>query len=326
MRAAVIEQPGGPEVFKIQERPVPTPGHGEVRVKVKAVGVNRADVLQRMGRYPAPPDVPADIPGLEFSGEIDEVGKDAGAWKRGDRVFGLAGGGTYAEFVVVHHRAVAPAPNHLTFVEAAAIPEVFITAYDALVSQCGLMSGEKLLIHAVGSGVGVAAVQIAKALSAVSIGSARTEDKIEQAKKYGLHSGVVPHNGLFADEVLTRTDGNGVDVILDLVGGSYVAEDIKCLSQKGRIIVVGLVAGNKCELDLGLLLRKRIVVRGTTLRARPLEEKIQVTQLLSRNISPLFESNIFSPVVDKVFPLEKVGDAHRYMEDNLNFGKIVLEV
>ncbi len=324
MKAIVIERPGGPEVLKLQEVDRPAPGHGEVRVRIHATAINRADVLQRTGHYPAPADAPADIPGVEFAGEVDEVGSGVEGLKVGDRVFGLAGGGTYAEYVIVHHRAVAIIPERLDYIAAAAIPEVFITAYDALVPQCQLKAGEQVLIHAVGSGVGVAAVQIACALSAISTGTARTSDKIDRAKEYGLSSGIVTKEGNFADQVMEQTGGRGVDVVLELVGGSYVAEDIRCMSPGGRIVVVGLVAGTRCDLDLGLLLRKRLVIRGTALRARPLEEKIAAIQLLSRNMVPLFERGILKPVVDMVLPLAQAPEAHRHMEGNLNFGKIVL--
>lgn len=326
MRAVVIDRPGGPEVLQIRERPVPEPGPGEVKVRVHAAGINRADVLQRKGAYPAPPDVPADIPGLEFAGEVAEIGSAVAGWQKGDRVFGLAGGGTYAEYIVVHHRAIARIPSQFNYVEAAAVPEVFITAYDAVVVQCGLMSGQTVLIHAVGSGVGLAAVQIVKALSAISIGTARSQDKIERAREFGLQHGILARESTFAEEVLSLTGGKGVDIVLELVGGSYVPEDLKCLAPKGRAVIVGLVNGARCDFDLATLLRKRIMLKGTTLRARPLEEKIQAIQILSSNIVPLLEAGILRPTVDKVLPLAEAGEAHRYMEENLNFGKIVLQM
>lgn len=326
MKAIIIEKPGGPDVLQLREVDEPMPGHGEVRVRIRATAINRADVVQRMGRYPAPPDVPADIPGLEFAGEIDQLGSGVFDLKIGDRVFGLAGGGTYAEYLNVHHRAIAKIPSNLDFIAAAAVPEVFITAYDALVTQCCLQSGERVLIHAVGSGVGIAAVQIARSLSAVSIGTARSADKIDKARAHGLNEGLLTTDGTFAKQVLQLSGGKGVDVVLELVGGQYVPEDIQCMAQKSRLIVVGLVAGVRCELDLGTVLRKRITIKGTTLRMRPLEEKIEAMQLLSRNMVPLFERGLLSPVVDRVLPLEEAAAAHRHMEDNLNFGKIVLSL
>lgn len=326
MRAVVIDRPGGPEVLEVKERPAPEAGPGEVKVRVHAAGINRADVLQRKGFYPAPPDVPADIPGLEFAGEIVEIGPGVFGWNKGDRVFGLAGGGTYAEYIVVHHRALAAIPSQFNYIEAAAIPEVFITAYDAVVVQCGLMTGETVLIHAVGSGVGLAAVQIVKAMSAVSIGTARSQDKIDRAKELGLEHGILARDASFAEEVLACTAGKGVDVVLELVGGSYVPEDLKCLAQKGRAVIVGLVNGARCDFDLAMVLRKRIMLKGTTLRARPLEEKIEAIQLLSRNIVPLLKKGLLTPTVDKVLPMDEAGEAHKYMEENLNFGKIVLQM
>ncbi|HNB21695.1 MAG TPA: zinc-binding dehydrogenase, partial [Candidatus Melainabacteria bacterium] len=209
MRAIVISEFGEPEVLKVEQVESPQPERGEVRVRVKATAVNRADIMQRLGRYPAPPDCPQNIPGLEFAGIVDAIGDGAGDWRPGDRVFGLCGGGSYADFVVVHGRTLAPIPAHLSFEEAAAIPEVFITAYDALVSQMQLVPGDNVLISAVGSGVGTAAVQIVKALGGRSIGTSRTKDKLDQAKKLGMDEGILVADGKFADQVLDLTGKKG---------------------------------------------------------------------------------------------------------------------
>ncbi len=326
MRAIVIKQPGGPEVLSLEQVDDPNPGKHEVLVRVKATAVNRADVLQRMGHYPSPPDAPPDIPGLEFSGLVEKLGEGVGEFAPGDKVFGVAGGGTYADFVVVHSGCLARMPVNLSFVEAASVPEVFITAYDAMVSQCGLLSGETVLIHAVGSGVGVAALQIARLLGASTIGTARSKEKLETAREQGLDHGILVRDGKFAEQVNDITGGAGVNLVLDLVGGDYVAEDLHCMEEKGRIIVVGLVAGLHCEFDLGLLLRKRVSIRGTTLRRRPLDEKIQVAKVLQNQIVPLFEKNRLKPVIDKILPLASASEAHEYMGNNQNYGKIVLEV
>lgn len=326
MRAIVVKEHGEPSVLHTAEAPTPSPGKGDVRIRVRATAVNRADVMQRRGHYPAPPDVPADILGLEFAGEVDQLGEGVVELKIGDRVFGLAGGGTYAEYVVVHARTLARIPDNLSYVEAASIPEAFITAYDAAVVQGGLTAGKRLLINAVGSGVGTAAVQIARAIGAFSVGTARNQSKLEGATALGMNHGVVAEDGKFADKVMAATGGKGVDVALELVGGKYVAEDLLCVAPRACIMLVGLVAGARVEADLGLILRKRLTIKGTTLRMRPLEEKIQAGQLLSQHLAPLFAAGLLKSIIHKTFPLERAAEAHALMEADENFGKIVLEV
>ncbi|HEX8796444.1 MAG TPA: NAD(P)H-quinone oxidoreductase [Polyangiaceae bacterium] len=326
MKAIVIREPGGPEVLELREVATPEPSRGEVRVRVRATAVNRADLLQRMGHYPAPPGWPKDIPGLEIAGEVDAVGDGVTELAAGDRVFGLVGGGGYAEQLVTHARTLARMPPDMSFADAAAIPEAFVTAWDAMVDQGGLAPGETALVHAVGSGVGTAGVQIAKAVGARVIGTARTPQKIGRARELGLEHGVVVEGAKFADEVLAQTGGTGVDVVLELVGGAYVAQDLVCLASKGRIVVVGTMAGAQTQIELGMLMFKRGIVRGTTLRARPLEEKILAAQSLQRHLVPLFASGALRPVVDRVFPLARAADAHRLMQKNDTFGKLVLEV
>ncbi len=326
MRAIVIREPGGPEVLELREVDTPAPSRGEVRVRVRATAVNRADVLQRLGRYPAPADAPADIPGLEIAGEVDAVGPGVAELARGDRVFGLVGGGGYAEHVVVQERCLARIPEAMPFADAAAVPEAFVTAWDALVTQCRLSAGEWVLVHAAGSGVGTAAVQIANAIGARAVGTVRTPQKVGRARELGLQEAIVVEGGRFADEVLARTAGQGVDVVLELVGGAYVAEDLACVAPRARVVVVGTMGGAQVGLDLGTLLRKRIELRGTVLRSRPLEEKILAGLTLARHIAPLFASGAFRPVVDRVLPLARAADAHRLMQNNDSFGKLVLEV
>jgi NADPH2:quinone reductase len=295
-------------------------------VRVRATAVNRADLLQRMGSYPAPSGSPADIPGLEVAGEVDAVGADVTELAHGDRVMGIVGGGGYAEYVVVHARTLARTPEGMSFADAAAIPEAFLTAWDAIVAQGRLSSGETVLVHAAGSGVGTAGLQIAKAIGARPIGTMRTPQKLGRARELGLSDGIVVEGAKFADEVLARTGGRGVDVVLELVGGAYVAQDLLCLAHRGRIVVVGTMGGGKVELDLSLLMRKRAEVRGTMLRSRPLEEKILAGQALQRHLVPLFESAALRPVVDRVLPLARAADAHRLMQNNDAFGKLVLDV
>lgn len=326
MQAVVITEPGGPEVLKLQELAAPVPQRGEVRVRVHATAVNRADVLQRQGRYPAPADVPSNVPGLEYAGEIDMLGEGVSDLKVGDRVFGLVGGGSYAEFVITHSRALARMPANLSFAQAAALPEACITAYDAMVTQCGSAAGETVLINAVGSGVGTAAVQIARAIGLRTIGTSRDQEKLSRASELGLDCGILVEGATFADQVLALTNNRGVDLVLELNGGNYVAESLRSLSPGGRIIIVGLVAGARVELDLARVLSRRLLLRGTTLRARPLEEKIQVAQTLAKNLVPLIEASLIRPVIDCTFSLSAVAEAHSYMEANRNFGKIVLTV
>lgn len=320
MRAIVITKPGGPEVLSLVERPAPEPSRGEVRVRVRATAVNRADLLQRMGHYPAPADSPPDIPGLEIAGEVDAVGLGCERLAKGDRVFGLVGGGGYAEYVVSHERALAKVPDGIAFEDAAAVPEAFVTAHDAMVTQAGLRAGERLLVSACGSGVGTAAVQLAHAMGAIVVGTARSADKLERCKALGLDVGVVPADGAFADRV------GVVDVILELVGGAYLAEDLRCVRTLGRIVLVGLLAGRTLELDLDRVLTRRVRIMGTVLRARPLEEKIAAMRAFEAQVVPLLARGAVKPIVDRVLPLAEAAKAHQHMASNEGFGKIVLAV
>ncbi len=325
MRAVVITRTGGPEVLAVQERPSPEPSAGEVRVRVRATAINRADLLQRMGAYPAPRDASPDIPGLELAGEVDALGPGVERLVIGDRVMGLVGGGAYAEQVVSHERALAKIPDGMSFEHAAAIPEAFITAADAMIDQAGLRGGETVLVHAVGSGVGTAAVQLASALGAFSIGTSRTADKLDRARSLGLDAGVVVTDGAFADHVCAIAR-DGAHVVLELVGGRYLDEDLRCTRTLGRISLVGLMAGPRTELDLGLVLRKRIRILGTVLRSRPLEDKLAAMRAFEDRIVPLFARGKLAPVIDTRFDLDQVADAHRRMAANAGFGKIVLKV
>ncbi|MEJ7597882.1 MAG: NAD(P)H-quinone oxidoreductase [Kofleriaceae bacterium] len=325
MRAIAITRPGGPEVLALVERPRPEPSRGEVRVRVRATAVNRADLLQRHGAYPAPADAPADIPGLEIAGEVEALGPGVQRLAIGDRVFGLVGGGGYAEAIVSHERALAKIPDGLDFEHAAAIPEAFITAHDAIVGQGGLVAGASLLVHAVGSGVGTAAVQLGSVLGAFVVGTARSQAKLDRATALGMHAGVVVDGGKFADAVRSQ-DPVGPAVILELVGGSYLAEDLRCVRPLGRIVLVGLLAGARADVDLGLVLRKRIRVLGTVLRSRPLEEKLAVMRTFEDQVVPLFARGLLAPVIDTVLDLDAAGEAHTRMASNVGFGKIVLRV
>ncbi len=332
MRAIVI---GSEASLELRQVPTPEPGPGQARVRIRACALNRADLLQRRGLYPAPPDAPADIPGLEIAGEVDAVGSGTTDVRVGDRVYGIVSGGGYAEQVVVHARTLAKIPmvgaSPLGFVEAAAIPEAFLTAYDAMVLQGGLAAGETVLVSAVGSGVGTAAVQIARAIGARAIGTARSKEKLSRAESLGLLAGVVAEanpdgSPRFAGGVREANDGRGVDVVLELVGGAYVPESLAALADRGRLVLVGLLAGARADIDLGTVLRRRLRVFGTVLRSRPLEEKIAAAQVLARNLSPLVAEKRLVPVVDRVLPLAKAAEAQDLMASNATFGKIVLEI
>jgi NADPH:quinone reductase len=324
MQATVITQPGGPEVLVQQDRPIPEPGPGEIRVRVRASALNRADLLQRRGSYPAPPGSPADIPGLEYAGEVDALGPGAGLWAVGNRVMGIVGGGGHAEYLVVHEREGIRIPQNLSWEEAAAIPEAFLTAYDALFPQLEVKMGERVLIHAVGSGVGTAALQLALAAGAEVIGTSRTAAKLKRAAELGLEVAVDTSREDLAEAVTQATYGSGAQALLDLVGGKLLETSLRVLASRGRALVVGTTGGSRAEIDLGLLLRRRIRLSGTVLRSRPLEEKIALAREFSGAVLPLFSGGRIRPVVDSVYSFADIRRAHERMESNESFGKIVL--
>jgi len=327
MRAAIITRPGGPDVLEVQERPTTVPSDHEVLIRVHASALNRADLLQREGHYPAPPGAPADIPGLEFAGEVAALGKDVTGWREGDRVFGVVGGGGNAEYLVADAQTVARVPSVLSWTDAAAIPEAFITAHDALVTQAGVRAGESVLIHAVGSGVGLASVQLARAWRATPYGTARTASKIEKAREFGLADGIVVGDDtmVIVPAVERWTTGKGIDVTLDLVAGAYVPAEIQAAAKRGRIMFIGTVAGRTATVPIGMVLGKRLTLRGTVLRARSIEEKREVTAAFARDVVPLFESGVLGPTVDRVFPLVEIAAAHERLASNETFGKVVID-
>lgn len=324
MKAIIITRPGGPDVLELQERPTPDPGVGQVRVLVRASALNRADILQREGKYPVPAGAPADISGLEYAGEVDALGPSTTLWKIGDRVMGIVGGGGHAEYVSVPEREAVPVPRSMSWEDAAAIPEAFLTAYDALFNRVGLRVGETLLIHAVGSGVGTAGLQIASVAGARVIGTVRSVGKLERAKKLGLDVGIDASRGDWAAQVEAAIGAERVHAVMDLVGGNYLEGNLRVLALRGRIVVVGLTAGAIAPLNMGVLLRKRLTIVGTVLRARPLEEKIELARDFSERVVPLFDAGRIKPVVDRVFPFSEIRAAHELMESNETFGKIVL--
>ena len=329
MKAVVIAKPGGVEVLELRDVAEPAePTSDRVLVRVFATALNRADVLQRMGKYPAPPGAPRDVPGLEFAGEVAQIGPEVSQWRPGDRVFGICGGGSYAEFVTVPASHLAPIPQNLNWVEAAAVPEVFITAFDALFTQANLQPGEAVLVHAAGSGVGTAALQLIRATGARSFGTSRSADKLERAKQFGLDESLVVDGDplTIVEKIKALTGGVGIDVLLDLVGGAYFEANLKAMAYQGRMILVGTTSGAKATFDYGIVMSKRLMLKGTMLRSRSVEEKATATRLFAKHVVPLLESGAVRPVIDRTYKLDEVREAHERMESNESFGKIVLVV
>jgi len=324
MRAVIITRPGGPEVLEIQERPKPEPGIGQIRVRVRASALNRADVLQRAGNYPVPDGVSAEMSGMEYAGEVDALGASATLWKIGDRVMGIVAAGGHAEYLCVHEREAMPAPSKLSWEEVAAIPEVFLTAYDALFLRIGLRTGETVLIHAVASGVGTAALQLATISGGMTVGTSRSAQKLERAKQLGLQVGIDASREGWVSQIEKAVGVDRIQTILDLVGAPYLEANLRLLALRGRMVVVGLTAGAQAQLNMGVLLRKRLTIVGTVLRARPIEEKIALAREFSERIVPFFDAGRLEPIIDRVFPFAEIRAAHELMESNDTFGKIVL--
>jgi putative PIG3 family NAD(P)H quinone oxidoreductase len=322
-KAIRIREPGGPEVLEVGEIELAPPGPSEVLVEVAAAGLNRADCLQRRGFYPAPPGVPADVPGLEFAGVVESVGDSVSDWKPGDRVMGIVGGGSMATRLVTEGAELMAVPDELSLEEAAAIPEVFLTAYDAIIVQGGLEAGRSVLFHAVASGVGTAGIQLASVIGATSIGTSRTADKLPRCADIGLNHAVLVEDGNFAEGVLEAAP-NGVDVILDTIGAAYLAQNVKVIGKKGRIIVIGLMGGVKGELALGTLLAKRASIHGSVLRSRSPEEKAELTKSFTDQMLGRFATKELNPIIDDILPMTEIQAAHQRMEANETFGKLVL--
>ena len=326
MKAVYIKEFGGAENLEIREvENPPQPNGKEVLVRVHASGLNRADILQRQGFYPAPKGFPERILGLEFAGEVAEIGDKVTNFKIGMRVFGITAGGAQAEFLLTEESQLAKIPANLSFTQAAAIPEAFITAADAIFTQANLREDETLLIHAVGSGVGLAALQLAKAKNIKTIGTSRTADKLEKCLQIGLDEAILTDEKVKFAEIIKEKCG-GVDVILDLVGAKFFNENLESLNLKGRLILVGLTSGRTAEFNLGTALTKRAKIIGTVLRVRPAHEKAEATQNFIAEVLPLFESGKIKPNIDRVFKMEEIKTAHEYLESNESFGKVVLEI
>ena len=325
MRAVVLRAHGGPEVLTFEDVASPICGEQDIVVTVAATALNRADLLQRMGFYPNPFPSGPEIPGLEFAGTVASIGDKVTAWAVGDRVMGITSGGAYAEQLVIHERQAMAVPSGMALHDAAGIPEVFITAWDALVVQGGLTSGRWAMVHAGASGVGTAAIQICKAIGA-RIEVTCSGGKVAACRALGADVVVDYGTQDFVAEVATATGGNGVDVILDVIGGDYVERNVASLAIKGHIIQVGVMAGKPVPFNVGLLLGKRASITGTVLRARPLEEKIAISQRFAAEMLPLFDSGTLKPVIDSTYTFADIAKAQEYMASNANVGKIVITV
>lgn len=326
MKAIVLEQYGGPEVLSIQEIPTPRPGPGSVLMEIHATALNRADLLQRRGLYPPPDPKPAhEVPGLEAAGVVRDMGPEVSGVHIGDRVMALLPGGGYAEATVVPARMLIHMPDSLSFEQAAAIPEAFLTAYDGLV-QLAVKMGDWVLIHAAASGVGTTAIQLAKAMGARVIGTAGTPEKVGLARELGADVAVNYRDEDFLAVVREATAGHGVSAILDLVGAVNFERNLAALAVQGRLIFIGTVSGNKASLDIGHVLQKRLTLVGTALRSRPVEEKMALTQEVQRHVLPLVAAGRILPVIDQVMDWNDAAKAHQRMEQNLNRGKIVLKI
>jgi putative PIG3 family NAD(P)H quinone oxidoreductase len=330
MKAVVLTAYGDLDVLTLTDISDPAPGPEEVLVDIVATALNRADLLQRRGLYPSPPLAgfvpPApEIPGMEFSGRVAALGERVTSWSVGDEVMGIVGGGSYAQRLVIHEHQLMRIPTTVSVGDAAAIPEVWITAFDALVAQGGLTSGRTALVHAGASGVGTAAIQICKALGARVIVTA-SAGKLAACRELGADLAVDYASGDFVAECVSFTNGVGIDVVLDVIGGDYVDKNIAAIRVGGRIVQVGTMGGGRTEVSIGMLLPKRASLIGTVLRARPLAEKIAITQRFSKEILPLFDSGLVKPVIDSRYALSAIADAHAYMETNANVGKILIDV
>lgn len=327
MQAVVLTGYGGPDVLRLQTVPAPVPGPHDIVVDVHATALNRADVLQRLGRYPPPEPRPAhEIPGLEYAGEVAAVGTEVTRWRPGDRVFGLLPGGGYAEQIVTPESLALPVPPGMPHTEAAAVAEVFLTAYDALVRQARLQPGETVLVHAGASGVGTAAIQLAHAFGASHVlATVGSERKAEAIAALGAFP-IVYRDEDFVEAVRHTTGGAGADVILDLVGGDYIPRDMEAAASRGRIVVIGLLRGGRADVSLGRLLQKRLSLIGTVLRSRSVAEKADLTAAFAEDVLPLLADGRVRPVLDKQFALTEAARAHAYLESNETIGKVVLQV
>lgn len=325
MRAIVITKPGGPYVLQMQERPVPIPEKGEVLIKVFAAGINRPDVAQRKGNYPPPPGASPDIPGLEIAGIVEAVGKDSLMWKLGDKVCALITGGGYAEYCCVPEGQCLEIPGSLSFVEAASLPETFFTVWSNVFDRGKLKPGENLLVHGGSSGIGVTAIQMAKAWGATVYVTAGSEEKCSFCENLGAEKAINYKTKKFKEEIKKLTAG-GVDVILDMIGGDYTPDNLDILAEEGRLVLINFMKGDETTIRLSQVMRKRLTITGSTLRARDSRFKTSVANNLQKIVWPWIKSGEVKPIVFQTFPLEKADEAHALMESSKHIGKIVLIV
>ncbi len=324
MKAVIITQPGGPEVLQLAERPKPEITDDEVLVKVAAAGINRPDVAQRKGHYPPPAGAPQDIPGLEIAGVISKVGANVSRWKTGDRVCALVTGGGYAEYCNVPAGQCLPIPDDLLMIEAASLPETFFTVWSNVFDRGRLKPGETLLVHGGSSGIGVTAIQMAKAMGSTVYVTAGSDEKCHFCEKIGARKAINYKTEDFKDVIQQLTDGRGVDVILDMIGGDYTTPNLQSLADEGRLLLINMMLGKDVGIDLSLIMRKRLTITGSTLRSRDIAFKSAVARSLEENIWPFFDSGEIKPVIYEVFPAAKAADAHKLMESSGHMGKIVL--
>lgn len=323
MRAIDPERTGGTDVLKVVERPVPTPGPGEVLIKVHAAGVNRPDVLQRMGRYPVPVDGPT-ILGLECAGEVVAVGEDVAELTIGDPVTALVAGGAYAEYCVAPAATCLPVPAGMQFVEAATLPETWFTVWSNLVFEAGLKEGQTLLVHGGTSGIGVTAIDLGKLLGCRVIVTCGTSEKCDAAKELGAYAAINYRDGDFVPFVRDATEGEGVDVVLDIVGGDYVSRNLVCLKQGGRHVSIAFLRGYRLEIDLSFIMRRNLMLTGSLLRPRSVAEKGMIAEQLKEKVWPAYLDERLKPHLFRKFPLEDAADAHRMMESGGHIGKLAL--
>ncbi|MCS4502647.1 NAD(P)H-quinone oxidoreductase [Arhodomonas aquaeolei] len=320
-----IPEPGGADALTLTERPDPVPGPGQLVVRVRAAGVNRADVLQRLGHYPAPPGVVADVPGLEYAGEVEAVGEGCVQRRVGDRVMGLVGGGAYAERVLVHERETLPVPAGMDDDRAAAIPEAFLTAWRAIALEGGLRPGGFCVVRAATSGIGTAAVQLVRAMGARSLGTGRDAARLDAVRAHGMDAAFVDDGeASLADAVHGANGGEGADMILDLVGGDGLPAALTALRAEGTLVLVGMMGGRRTELNLGAVLMRRLTLRAMTMRSLPLERRIQVVRAFEAEMLPLFAHGGLAPVLDRTVAFAQAPEAHRIMESGQHLGKLVL--
>jgi len=325
MKAIIITQPGAPEVLQLAERPKPTFTADEVLVKVSAAGVNRPDVFQRKGNYPPPAGAPQDIPGLEIAGTVVEVGANITRWKVGDKVCALVIGGGYAEYCNVPAGQCLPIPENLSFIEAASLPETFFTVWSNVFDRGHLQKGESLLVHGGSSGIGVAAIQIAKALGCTVYATAGSDEKCKFCEEFGAAKAINYKTENFADVIKQLTHNKGVDVILDMIGGDYTAPNLQSLADDGRLVFINTMKGKDVNIDLSIVMRKRLTITGSMLRSREISFKVAIAQNLEKNIWPLLKSGEIKPIIYKVFPADQAAAAHRLMESSEHIGKIALD-